>query len=55
MVQILSELANMVYPIGIATPKGKGKDGGKYQPPALNNNNGFTPSINSTLEQMRKY
>lgn len=54
IMQILTELASMIHPID--TGKGK-KKGSGYVPPALNNtnNNGFTPSINSTLEQMRKY
>lgn len=51
IIQILTELGNMIYPID----KGKSKNKSTYTPPALNNNNGFTPSINSTLEQMRKY
>ena len=52
IIQILTELASMIHPID----NGKGKKkGGGYVPPALNNNSGFTPSINSTLEQMRKY
>ena len=46
IVQILTELANMLY---------KNKSGkSTYRPPTANSN-GFTPSINSTLEQMRKY
>ena len=50
-VQILNELGNMVYPIM------NGKTSGKtsYRPPSVKNGGGFTPSINSTLEQMRKY
>lgn len=46
IVQILTELANMLY---------KNRSGkSTYRPPTANSN-GFTPSINSTLEQMRKY
>lgn len=44
--QILKELANMVYPQTTEKPT--------YRPPT-SNGNGFTPSINSTLDQMRKY
>ena len=44
IIQILTELANMIYPV---------KNGKiTYRPPTVNSN-GFTPSINSTLEQMR--
>ena len=46
IIQILTELANMIYPVK------NGKT--TYRPPTVNSN-GFTPSINSTLEQMRKY
>ena len=46
IVQILTELANMLY------KNSSGKS--TYRPPTANSN-GFTPSINSTLEQMRKY
>ena len=45
-VQILKELGNMVY------PQTTGKTA--YRPPTVKNS-GFTPSINSTLDQMRKY
>ena len=46
IVQILTELANMLY---------KNRSGkSTYRPPTANSN-GFTPSVNSTLEQMRKY
>ena len=45
-IQILKELGNMIYPL----VSGKST----YQPPQVRNN-GFSPSINSTLEQMRKY
>ena len=51
-VQILNELGNMVYPIIAGKTSGKTS----YRPPSVSNNNGgFSPSINSTLEQMRKY
>ena len=43
IIQILTELANMIY-----------KKTTSYRPPTVNGN-GFSPSINSTLEQMRKY
>ncbi len=46
MMQILTELANMLHPASY----GKAA----YRPPALKQS-GFTPSINSTLDQMRKY
>lgn len=45
--QILNELANMVYPQSNIKPT--------YRPPTVATNNGFTPSMNSTLDQMRKY
>ena len=45
-IQILKELGNMIYPL----VSGKST----YQPPQMQNN-GFSPSMNSTLEQMRKY
>lgn len=45
-IQILKELGNMVY------PQTTGKT--PYKPPTVNKS-GFTPSINSTLDQMRKY
>ena len=44
-IQILNNLANMVYP----TPKTTNT----YRPPNLENN-GFTPSMNNTLERMKK-
>ena len=50
IIQILTELANMIYPIDNGKASGKST----YRPPALNSK-GFTPTINSTLEQMRKY
>ena len=45
-IQILKELGNMVY------PQTTGKT--PYKPPTVNKS-GFSPSINSTLDQMRKY
>lgn len=45
-IQILKELGNMVYPQMLGSTQ--------YRPPTVKNN-GFTPSINSTLDQMRKY
>lgn len=45
IVQIFYELSQMVYPL----ISGKGA----YQPPRVRNN-GFTPSMNSTLDQMKK-
>lgn len=45
-VQVLKELGNMVY------SQTAGKTA--YRPPTVKNT-GFTPSINSTLDQMRKY
>ena len=44
--QILNSLGNMIYPV-VAGAKSA------YRPPDLNNN-GFTPSINNTLDQMKK-
>ena len=44
--QILTSLGNMVYPV-VAGAKSA------YRPPNLDNN-GFTPSINNTLDQMKK-
>ena len=46
IIQILTELANMIYKNTAGTTS--------YRPPTVNEN-GFSPSINSTLEQMRKY
>ena len=46
IIQILTELANMIYKNTAGTTS--------YRPPTVNGN-GFSPSINSTLEQMRKY
>ena len=46
IMQSLNELSNVVYPL----VSGKST----YRPPAVNNN-GFSASINSTLNQMRKY
>ena len=46
IMQSLNELSNVVYPL----ISGKST----YKPPTVNNN-GFSPSINSTLNQMRKY
>ena len=45
MVQVLNELANVVYPL----VSGKST----YVPPKVERN-GFTPSMNSTLDQMKK-
>ena len=44
IIQILNELANMVYPL----VSGKST----YVPPRVESN-GFTPSMNSTLNQMK--
>ncbi len=46
--QVFTELSNVIYPVA------SGKN--TYTPPALNNNtnNGFSASINSTLDEMRK-
>ena len=44
MVQILNELSNMVYPLVSAKST--------YVPPRVETN-GFTPSMNSTLNQMK--
>ena len=44
--QILNSLGNMVYPV-VAGAKSS------YRPPNLDNN-GFSPSINNTLDQMKK-
>ena len=44
--QILNSLGNMIYPV-VAGAKSA------YRPPNLDNN-GFTPSINNTLDQMKK-
>lgn len=46
IIQTLTELANMIYKNTAGTTS--------YRPPTVNGN-GFSPSINSTLEQMRKY
>lgn len=47
-IQILKELGNMVYPLISGQ--------GTYRPPSVSNNTGFSPSINNTLDQMkRKY
>ena len=46
IIQILTELANMIYKNTAGTTS--------YRPSTVNGN-GFSPSINSTLEQMRKY
>ena len=46
IIQILTELANMIYKNTAGTTS--------YRQPTVNGN-GFSPSINSTLEQMRKY
>ena len=44
--QILRELGNMVYQVGNQGNRG-------YKPPSMQNN-GFSPSINNTLDQMKK-
>ena len=46
IIQVFTELANMLY----SSTMGKTT----YRPPTANGT-GFSPSINSTLEQMRKY
>ena len=47
----LNNLANMVYP----TQTKKTKNTEKYMPPSVKNNNGgFSPRVNNTLNQMRK-
>ena len=47
--QCLKKLANMVYE-NTETKKQE-----KYMPPSVkNNNNGFSPSVNSTLDKMRR-
>lgn len=46
IIQVFTELANMLY----SSTMGKTT----YRPPTVNGT-GFSPSINSTLEQMRKY
>ena len=45
IVQILNELANMVYPL----VSGKST----YVPPTVERNSVFSPSMNSTLNQMK--
>ena len=45
-IQVLKELANMIYP--------KANTGTNYTPPTAKNTR-FSPSMNSTLDQMRKY
>ena len=50
IMQSLQELANIIYPVS------SGKS--TYKPPTVQkntNNNGFSASINSTLDQMKKY
>ena len=49
VMQSLQELSSMVYSSGVT-----GKTS-TYRPPTLTNNNGFSASINSTLDQMKKY
>ena len=49
VMQSLQELSSMVYSSGVT---GKAST---YRPPTLTNNNGFSASINSTLDQMKKY
>ena len=46
ILQIMSELVNMIYPAVAGR--------GTYTPPQVQNN-GFSASMNSTLDQMRKY
>lgn len=46
-VRILDELGNMIYPL----VSGKST----YRPPTISNSSGFTPTMNSTLEKMRRY
>ena len=45
ILQILNELANMVYPV----VSGKST----YVPPTVERNSVFSPSMNSTLNQMK--
>ena len=45
MIQIFNELANMIYPL----ISGKST----YMPPKVERNT-FTPSMNSTLDQMKR-
>ena len=48
-VTYLKRLASMVYEVPTA------KKPGKYMPPSVkNNNSGFSPRVNNTLDQMRK-
>ena len=49
VMQSLQELSSMVYSSGVT---GKAST---YRPPTLTNNNGFSASINSTFDQMKKY
>ena len=49
IIQILNELANMVYPL-VSGKSTSGKS--TYVPPRVESN-GFTPSMNSTLNQMK--
>ena len=53
IVQIFQELSNIVYPSvsGKATYSSNKKS--TYVPPQIQSN-GFTPSMNSTLDQMKK-
>ena len=47
--QTLRELGNMIYPVG------NSKNGG-YRPPSAGygQNNTFSPSMNTTLDQMKR-
>lgn len=52
ILQSFQELANMIYTMpGVETRKGKSN----YQPPSVKDKNQFSSSMNSTLDQMRKY
>ena len=44
--QSLKKLASMIYQVGNVK--------GKYTPPSMKNNGGFTPSMNNTLNQMKQ-
>ncbi len=46
--QILSQLGKMIY------SNNENVQSGNYRPPSVNTNNNFSPSMNSTLEQMKK-
>lgn len=54
MIQSFQELANMVYSVsGVGVAKSKGKS--NYQPPSIRDKDQFSSTMNSTLDQMRKY